>query len=397
MLHMNVGRSLSLFFLMAVASLSFGQNRQIQFEKGTWAEAIEKAKSEQKPIFLDAYAVWCGPCKWMSANVFTNDSVADFYNANFINVKMDMEKGEGIDLAKKLAVRAFPTLFYFESNGELMHQVCGAFESQMFIDLGKTALDPAKQLKYYQVQYEKGNRGPDFVQEYLHALGTACIKSSDVLNNFLDSQNKEDLLLPENWLLIEQMLEDYHSNAFQYLESNSMKFSELYGAENVNDKIKSVYELYLGASLSAKDLADFDKRKEELKNKNNAMANQVILDQMIFKYAYMKDWKNYVATVDEYIAKYDSSNWMNMNAYAWHAYEKITDKKLLKKAIVWIEKSVSISENTYNLDTYAHLLAAVGRTKEAIKAQEKVVKIATEEGSDEVSTFQEYLDLLKSK
>ena len=46
-------------------------------------------------IFLDAYASWCGPCKMLQKNVFTKKAVGDFYNSKFINVKMDMEKGEG--------------------------------------------------------------------------------------------------------------------------------------------------------------------------------------------------------------------------------------------------------------------------------------------------------------
>ena len=64
----------------AIASPGTAQNREIKFEQGNWAGILEKAKKENKIIYLDCYTTWCGPCKWMAKNVFTNDTAADFYN-----------------------------------------------------------------------------------------------------------------------------------------------------------------------------------------------------------------------------------------------------------------------------------------------------------------------------
>ena len=100
--------SLLTFLFICFGSLVFGQG--MQFETGSFEEIKAKAKKENKLIFLDAYTTWCGPCKWMAKTVFTNDTVAQYYNANFINAKIDMEKGEGIELAKKYAVRCYPNL-----------------------------------------------------------------------------------------------------------------------------------------------------------------------------------------------------------------------------------------------------------------------------------------------
>jgi len=98
----------------------------IEFEEGSWDEVLEKAKAEGKPIFVDAYAEWCGPCKWMSSEVFTVSAVGDFYNDNYIAYKFDMEKGEGVDFSEEYEVMAYPTLLFFSANGDLTHKAVGA-------------------------------------------------------------------------------------------------------------------------------------------------------------------------------------------------------------------------------------------------------------------------------
>ena len=113
----------------------------IDFEDITYEQALEKAKASNKLIFIDAYAVWCGPCKWMSANTFTDKSVGDFYNDNFINLKIDMEKGEGPELSRKLQVTAYPTLFFINKEGEIVKRVLGAKPPKEFLKIGKSLLE----------------------------------------------------------------------------------------------------------------------------------------------------------------------------------------------------------------------------------------------------------------
>ncbi|HCE85197.1 MAG TPA: hypothetical protein DEO99_03495, partial [Bacteroidetes bacterium] len=67
----------------------------ISFFEGSFDAAKELAAKEGKLIFMDSYAKWCGPCKRMARDVFTVEEVGDFFNANFVNLKMDMETEEG--------------------------------------------------------------------------------------------------------------------------------------------------------------------------------------------------------------------------------------------------------------------------------------------------------------
>ena len=93
----------------------------IQFIHDNYNEAIAKAKSEKKIIFLDAYTTWCGPCKMMSKLTFTVPEVGSFFNKNFVNLKFDMEKGDGPMLQQKFDVVAYPTLLFIDSSGKLVH------------------------------------------------------------------------------------------------------------------------------------------------------------------------------------------------------------------------------------------------------------------------------------
>src|SRR6266498_2485321 len=103
--HMKNLLSLIAFFVTCNSA-----SAQITFEQGTWNDIKAKAKAENKIIFVDANTSWCGPCKWMAKNTFTNDTVAQFYNSTFINAMIDMEKGEGIEIAKLYEVNVYPSL-----------------------------------------------------------------------------------------------------------------------------------------------------------------------------------------------------------------------------------------------------------------------------------------------
>jgi thiol:disulfide interchange protein len=109
-----------IYTLIFLVSISFNaQNKDgIQFQAKSLEEAQKLAQQENKLIFIDLYTTWCGPCKLMAKNIFTLKSVGDHYNANFVNAKIDMEKGEGIDIAKKYDVKVFPTYLFIDGNGD---------------------------------------------------------------------------------------------------------------------------------------------------------------------------------------------------------------------------------------------------------------------------------------
>jgi thioredoxin 1 len=126
-------------FLAATVSLTSIAQSGIQFEHGTWSEVVAKAKKENKLIFMDAYTTWCGPCKMLQKKVFPDETLGAFFNKQFINVKVDMESGEGPALAAKYPVRGYPTLFFIDPNSEkVTNSVLGYRTADQLLTIGQT-------------------------------------------------------------------------------------------------------------------------------------------------------------------------------------------------------------------------------------------------------------------
>ncbi len=112
----------------------------IVFIENSWDEALKQAKLQNKYIFVDAYASWCGPCKMLKVITFNNSKAAAFYNSNFINVSIDMEKGDGPALAAQWQLQAYPTLIIFNPQGVPVLGTVGFIKADDLIKFGKQAL-----------------------------------------------------------------------------------------------------------------------------------------------------------------------------------------------------------------------------------------------------------------
>lgn len=119
----------------------------IEFHESTWEDALKLARETGMPVFLDISASWCGPCKALKSNTFSDSNVGTFYNANFVNVLVDGEKGEGITLAEKYRITGYPTMIFLDSNGEIIARTTGYREPQEFIELGKQILEQSPGMK----------------------------------------------------------------------------------------------------------------------------------------------------------------------------------------------------------------------------------------------------------
>lgn len=101
---------------------------------------LAEAKAKNKLVFVDCYAVWCGPCKYMDENVFNQPDVVKMFTKNFVNFKVDVESFDGVNVSINYKVNSFPTYLFLNGDGEVVHRLEGLFTTQGLINEADFAL-----------------------------------------------------------------------------------------------------------------------------------------------------------------------------------------------------------------------------------------------------------------
>jgi thioredoxin-related protein len=381
-------KSLSTVLFVFIANMLCAQGIDFVSSDTKWADILTKAKAENKVIFMDAYTTWCGPCKKMSADIFPQKSVGDYFNKQFVNVKMDMEKGEGIDLAKKYKIRAYPTYLFIDGNGELVHKSLGMMPAPEFIKVGESAADPNKQFFTLKKKFDKGEREPAFVKNLLDA----AVKSgeneiaSEVMNIFMDTQ--KDLGTKENMDLLINSTQKIESKAYKYIVNNRAAFDKKYEKELVEYRI-----LFEPSNEIIKKFTDNNQNLDVEKAKTflNQHISKEQTEQMVIlatiQLSQMKqDLPALIKNFETYLDKYPSANSGFLNNAAWTFYEQVDEKERLEKAVKWSLASIASQDNFMYNDTAAALYFKLKNKNKAKEHAEKAIKLAKVHGEDASET-----------
>lgn len=377
-------KKISFFLLIIISQLVFSQ-QSIQFEASGFADILSKAKAEKKLVFMDAYASWCGPCKLMEKNVFTDKKVADFYNANFINARVDMEKGEGRDLALKYGVRSYPTFLFLNGEGEIVGKELGYIQSEEFLALGQKNNNPQLINTNLKEEFVKGKLDQQGLLNFisLYASKDPILAKQASEKYFANKKDKNFTGEEVNALLnFTQSVDDANYKVFV---ANKTAITELLPESNYKQFDNYLKLMKLVTSATDEKSKTIDDAKVLKDGEALFPKDELVKSLNIYKLNYYAAHDNYPAyekTALEYYKNPDDFNATELLAAAGTFAEKSSDKTVLQAAARWAEKVVMSSENFDSASILAVLYDKLGKKEEAKMFAGMAANFAKEENRD---------------
>ena len=383
-----------LLFLFAFPFFCMAQ-KGIHFEHDlTWDKILVKAQNENKYIFVDAFTTWCGPCKFMSANIFTKQAVGDLFNKHFVNLKVQLDTTNKDDehvkswykqahnIMTEYKVNVFPTFLIFDKYGKLVHRMVGSSDEAAFIEKGNNALNPENQYYLMLEKFRSGYKENVFLGKLLKASQDAYDNENKklILAEYIKSQ--KDFGTKERAELIIESTESTEDASFKVLLENADKFDEILSNRLASQLVTQIImQEFIFPKLKKEKVseADWETMYTSVNSNYPKYAREAILMAKMNYFQSKREQKNYLISVMEYMKLYGSNvSASQLNEFAWNVFEIAKDETTLAEAMEWSKKSVEGNSNPMYLDTYANLLYKMGKVEQAIEIETKALTLAPE-------------------
>ena len=395
---MLLSKRLLLIFSLLIFHVSRAQEKGIQFDhNSSLKEVFAKAKQENKYVFIDCYTTWCGPCKFMDQEIFVEDTVGTFYNANFINVRyqIDTTNKDLPEIKNRYAdasyinhfyrIKGYPTFLYFNPNGELVHRELGSCTTDMFIDRGKHSMSPETQYYTQLKKYNNGERSSSFLKNLamlsLHAYEDSV--TAQVSKLYLSSVG--NTFTVDDYKFINEVTSTISDTGFTIMLHHQKDFESAVGAEAFHNHL--IYLIEAGEVKAHYNFENWNEQKwtsytKDLSSKYPDLSDEVLFNIKSYRYQREGNWKELIKLVDNYRSTHTIAN-QNLNNFAWTIFLQCTDAICLDKALEWSKATFtnqSPVEPGY-MDTYANILYKLGKKKEALEWEKKAQSIAQSQGA----------------
>lgn len=401
---------LLLLIMLPFSVFAQHKDRGIQFvHNKSWSDIKKLAKKEKKYIFVDCFTTWCGPCKFMSRAIFTNDTVGKFMNENFLSYKAQIDSSEKDNeeiknsyadfalLNKEYDIQVYPTFLFFEPNGNLVHKFTGSMSAQDFITAVKKSLSPETQ--YYSLikQFQANKTDESLSKKLMIAAAEAYDDANPYFEAYVKTQ--KSMFTKENIEYLKSYSEKTTDTAFKIILNNQNRYDEIEGNGKANELIVSVVlNNFMRKLFRKKGSAEMDEETTGIIRKNfPKQADQVLaLARVNILASPLEDWKNYENALTDYMKFYGeiTNNNVLLNEFSWNIFLHGENDNNVKAALSWSKKSLSGTDidNPMYMDTYANLLYRLGNVDEAIKWETKALDL---EKADKAS-YQETIKKMKS-
>ncbi len=351
---MSFKNTVTFFVFSLIVSITNGQG--IEFFHGSWDEVLGKANKEQKPIFIDAYTTWCGPCKRMAKNTFTKKEVGDFFNKNFINVKYDMEKEDGVKFGHQYPVSAYPTLYFINEKGEVLKKVVGGQNPASLITKAKEALKANDKSGDFEKAYNEGNRDFDLVFNYIKALNDVDKPSLKISNEFLNSS--PEITNEQRLKFILEAGTEADSKIFEEVIAKKDEIIKLVGKDTYMEKAQKACQKTYTKSI--------EYEYQDLMNEAISKAHLTLSDSLAYTFEYRNKMDFYQSfnqkddfwdTAKSYVGKMGKKDPIVLSYAANQTCKTLSDNpKAVKKALKWAKKAHKMDDSAMHFQSYCYAL-----------------------------------------
>jgi len=375
----------------------------IRFEKtSSWQEILERAKSENKYVFVDCYATWCGPCKLMDERTYPSEKVGQYVNTRFISVRMQVDSSEKDDeqiknmyadvrkIVQQYDVHSFPSFLFFSPDGKIVHRDIGYKDDSDFIKLAMNATDSNRQVYTLLNNYRQGKRNYKIMPHLSSAVNVFDKQLGDVIvddyiTNYLLKLGNNQLFTKGKIYFIGQAIQNSKGAAFNFVLHHSVQVDSVternYAGNILSFIIKKeeIDPLLWRDKKPTANTPHWNKIASAVRKKyGKYYSGRTLLDAKLQWYESKTEWPDYCKVLIQRVEKYGpfgpGDTFFQFNGVAWYLFLHSSDKKELMEALAWSDSSLQqVPTNVQCLDTYANLLYKLGRKHEAIEWEQRAL------------------------
>ena len=378
-------RHITLFLLFCVCSTAYSQ---VNFQTLDWQQAKDLAGKENKYLLVDCFTTWCTWCKVMDKQTFPDEEVSRFMNDNMVAIKIDMEKGFGIELGHKFHITGYPTYLILNPKGDLVKVSIGYQEAALFLAMLKENTDPSKQKALNGYSQKIPESYPDFLTAYWKDKNNKP-GNEQIAAYFDKTENK----FSEAYWAVLCRFYGIDKKYFQQIADKRERYRSLFGTDAVNDALQSALNKDFSNAVKNKDEEMLNQFLKQMNDYELTSDPETVLFYRLAFYQQTKDWKKLMEQMEAYIRIHGEGD-VALNEYCWAIYEQCDDPAVVERATA-IMKSVTAAHPMYaETDTYAALLYKSKKYDEAEAAALKAIELGKADGSD-VSSTEELLKKIR--
>ena len=375
----------------------------------SWQQILEKAKAENRYVFVDCYTTWCGPCKLMDKKVYSNDSVGAYMNDSFISVRIQMDTTQQDNeevcrwysaahtIGQEYRVGMYPCYLFFSPDGHAVHKNTGRMDIKDFLSMARAAIDTNQQYYTLLANYRKGKKNYVLIPILAQAAGRvgnyalAMQVAADYVQHYLE-------MLPEEktWTKGTIRFVNQYSDVINYSDKLFRSYYKHRGtidsimesstfADYMIDKIlyRDVIKPEVDKALNTKSEPNWHRLEKSIaKSFSQYYAHKNTLQGQIDYYKSHRNWRSYVKYFIQQKEEEGIENWnptgefsIGLNNAAWEVFLYGNRKELVEKALPWVDRILSNTPSSTPypdaIDTKANILYKLGQKEEGLALEEQ--------------------------